>query len=85
MADQTKENDHVIHGSVPADEWAKFIKTHFVAGKKAAEARSAGDICGSIGCPSKHPISGSKLNGCTVKTESDGSTTIYCHYEAVAR
>jgi hypothetical protein len=90
MANETKSNDHIVHGSVPKDEWEKFLKTHFKPGKSAASpavARSPtmGGICGGLGCPSTHPISGTPLTGCTVSTEHDGSTTIHCHYAAIAR
>jgi hypothetical protein len=85
MADKAKSTDHIIHGSVPKDEWEKFIKTHFKPGKAAASpaagrAPTMGGICGSLGCPSTHPTSGTVLTGCTITTEHDGSTTITCHY-----
>jgi hypothetical protein len=87
MADK-KETVHTIHGYIPKEAWAEFIKHHFVTGKAAEEqirrARTAGDICGSLGCPSTHPHGGGQLSGCTIKTEKDGSTTIYCHYAAKA-
>lgn len=87
MADEAKSTDHVIHGSVPKDEWEKFIKTHFKPGKPTAAPRRAptmSGICGSLGCPSTHPRSGTPLTGCTITTEHDGSTTIHCHYAPVA-
>ena len=85
MAD-TKGPIHTIRGYIPKEAWAEFIRKHFVTGAAEERARrggSAGDICTSLGCPSSHPISGTALTGCTVTTEKDGSTTIYCHYEAV--
>jgi hypothetical protein len=87
MAD-TKENVHEIRGYIPKEAWAEFIKKHFVTGEAeehARRAQGAGGICASLGCPSRHPISGSALNGCRVVTERDGSTTIYCTYEPIAR
>ena len=86
MAD-TKETVHTIRGFIPKEAWAEFIKKHFVTGtaeEQARRAQGAGTICASLGCPSRHPISGTGLTGCTVTTEKDGSTTIHCHYEPVA-
>jgi hypothetical protein len=85
MAD-TKENTHTIRGYIPKKAWAEFIKQNFVTGSAAehAQREAAGDICAILGCPRTHPISGTALNGCSVTTERDGSTTIYCHYEPVA-
>ncbi len=96
MADQPKSSDHIIRGSVPPEEWEKFLKKHFVptgkgthtdggaASPKASRSPTMGSICGGLGCPSTHPISGTKLTGCSIVTEHDGSTTIHCHYEAIA-
>jgi hypothetical protein len=83
MADQAKSNDHIVHGSFPKEEWEKFIKTHFKPGKPAAapsRAPTMSGVCGSLGCPSTHPHTGTVLTGCTITTEHDGSTTIHCHY-----
>jgi hypothetical protein len=87
MADQAKSNDHTVHGSFPKVEWEKFVKTHFKPAEPAAARRSptVGGVCGDLGCPSTHPISGTRLTGCTITTEHDGSVTIYCHYEPVAK
>jgi len=88
MADEKKFIEHTIHGSVPPDEWAKFIKTHFVPGGKPAAAPSEyrsptmNSICGGLGCPGT--FHGGKLSSCSIVTESDGSTTIHCHYAIVA-
>jgi hypothetical protein len=83
MADKEKYAEHIIHGSVPADEWEKFIKKHFVPGKPAASAHeyrspTMGSICGSLGCPSTYH--GLPLHSCSIDTENDGSTTIHCRY-----
>jgi hypothetical protein len=82
MADKI---EHTIHGFVPQDEWHKFLKQHFApkrTSEHAARSRSANEICGSLGCPGT--FGGGKLHGCSVDIESDGSTTIHCHYTLVA-
>ncbi|MEI9979617.1 MAG: hypothetical protein WDN23_11575 [Edaphobacter sp.] len=91
MADEAKRLEHIVHGHVPADEWEKFLKTHFKPGKapatpqgKLAPAMMNSGICTWFGCPASHPISGTALNGCSAVAESDGSLTIHCYYEPVA-
>ena len=92
MADKEKYTEHTIHGSVPPDEWEKFLKRHFApsstggaksSSERAAARTSASDICASIGCPTK--FGGGSLHHCSVDVESDGSTTIHCHYAVAAR
>jgi hypothetical protein len=92
MADEKKHLEHIIHGSVPKDEWEKFLKTHFKPGKKTVEpllSRGSGgggsESCTALGCPSTHPISGTALTGCSTVVERDGSTTVHCYYQPVAR
>jgi|HubBroStandDraft_6_1064221.scaffolds.fasta_scaffold1992351_1 hypothetical protein len=90
MADEAKRLEHTIHGSVPKDEWEKFLKTHFKPGKQAADpllsrsGHGGSESCAALGCPSTHPISGTALTGCSTVVERDGSTTIHCHYQPVA-
>jgi hypothetical protein len=91
-ADKSKYTEHTIEGSVPKDEWEKFLKKHFVPGKKAAPSGEVaspslsrgpalpGSICGWLGCPNTHPISHGPLQGCSIDTEDDGSITIHCYY-----
>jgi hypothetical protein len=86
MADEKKPLTHTVHGSVPADEWDRFIKANFKPGKetaRAARSPTMGGVCGGLGCPSTHPISGTVLTGCTISVEHDGSTTIHCHYAPI--
>jgi len=87
MADEAKYIEHTITGSVPHEEWAKFLKQHFVPGGKAAPAKQAiantmGGICGGLGCPAT--FHGHPLHSCSVDTEADGSTTIHCRYLVLA-
>jgi len=87
MADEPKYIEHTIHGSVPADEWEKFIKKHFVPGKGAATPKAGrsppvGSVCGALGCPST--FHGNTLHSCSIETEADGSTTIHCRYAITA-
>jgi hypothetical protein len=88
MAEEKKHIEHLIHGSVPREEWRKFIKQHFTpvtggvksSGENAA-ASNASDICASLGCPSS--FHGGTLHHCSVDVEADGSTTI--HYTMTAK
>jgi hypothetical protein len=91
MADNTKNNEHVVKGSVPRSEWEKFLRAHFKPSDPAvprpavtADLELGGGICSWLGCPVNHPISGTPLKGCTATIEHDGSLTIYCHYEAIS-
>jgi hypothetical protein len=61
-------------------------------GKKTVEpllSRGSGgggsESCTALGCPSTHPISGTALTGCSTVVERDGSTTVHCYYQPVAR
>ena len=91
MADQTKHNEHVVRGSIPKDEWEKFLKAHFKPSEPAvapARSRAAAlgtTICGWLGCPGTHPISGTALKGCRVVTDSHGGVEIHCDYEEIER
>ena len=88
MADETKYTEHIVHGSVPPDEWEKFLKTHFKPGKPAAaspkqEISPGNLICGWLGCPSTN--NGLPLHDCLVSVDRYGQVGIRCRYEVVAR
>lgn len=91
MSEQPKHLEHVIHGTIPHDEWMKFFKGHFKpspAGKgpeQVAEAAKTTGSCQEYGCPGKHPISGTALTGCTVEISHGRVVTVYCHYELKAQ
>jgi hypothetical protein len=83
MADEKKYTEHIVRGSVPRDEWRKFLKQHFApspvgggGGRPTGGGtidESASDTCGSLGCTLHH---------CSVDVEADGSATIHCYYTA---
>ena len=88
MVDEAKYIEHTIHGSVPSAEWGKFLNQHFVpsatgASKAERAPTSAAGICGALGCPATY--GGGTLHHCSVDVESDGSTTIHCHYALITR
>jgi hypothetical protein len=92
MADEKKFAEHVIHGTIPPEEWKKFFKQHFVpsptgggAGQSSEAAAKATGSCEDYGCPKTHPISGGALTGCRVEISGGRVTTVYCHYELQAR
>ncbi len=90
MADEKKYTEHIVRGSVPRDEWRKFLKQHFApspvgggGGRPSGGGtidESASDICGSLGCPATY--GGGTLHHCSVDVEADGSATIHCYYTA---
>ena len=92
MSDETKGPVHVIHGTIPPEEWMKFFKQHFKpapAGKEGEhaipEAAKTTGSCEEYGCPSSHPISGTKLQSCEVQIVGRKVVSVNCHYEAIKR
>jgi len=91
MTEGSRHLTHSIHGTIPPDEWAKFFKKNFVpnggkggqSGEGARAATTTGS-CTDVGCPSKHPISGTKLTGCSVEISHGKVVSVNCHYEPVA-
>ena len=93
MADKEAAHEtYEIHGTIPEHEWMRFFKEHFKPSppghrpEDRAESRAATTgSCEGYGCPSKHPISGTKLEGCNVEIVHGKVVTVQCHYERVAR
>ncbi len=90
MSEKQQRPEHVIHGTVPHEEWMKFFKKHFVPSPKGGEpseaerAKNTGS-CEDYGCPHTHPISGTAITGCTVEITNGRVVSVYCHYAASAK
>ena len=92
MPEDSKHLTHTIQGTIAPEAWVKFFKEHFVKSPAGggighpveAAAKSTGS-CTDVGCPSKHPISGTRLNGCSVEISHGRVVSVNCHYDAIAR
>ncbi len=92
MSEDSKHHQHIIHGTIPPEEWKKFFKEHFVPSPGGAEtgesteprAKTTGS-CEEYGCPKTHPISGGPLTGCNVEISGGRVVTVYCHYQLLVR
>ena len=84
------ETEHTIYGTVPEGEWMRFFKEHFKpvphgGSELVEEARKTTGSCEDYGCPKSHPISGTKLTGCTVEISGGRVVGVNCHYEPVRK
>ena len=81
---------HVIHGTIPPDEWKQFFKKHFVPGPPGEasgpfqdEAAKTTGSCEDYGCPHTH--GGGAITGCEVTITRGRVVSVMCHYEVAKR